>query len=104
MLAWVAIGVGGAGIATGAVTGAMTLSKEGDLEENENCRDAKCLPSERDDVSGYNTLRTVSTVAWIGGAALAATGVVLLVTAPKPTETHAALVAGPGSLFLRGRF
>ena len=104
LIAWVAIGVGAAGLVTGGITGAMVLSKKSDLESNENCANEACLSSERSEVDGYNGLRTISTVSLIAGGALAATGVVLLVTAPSSEKPSAALVIRPGSLSLRGRF
>ena len=104
LIAWVAIGVGAAGIATGGVTGALVLSKQGDLERNENCRDEQCSPNARDQVGSYNTLRIVSGTAFIAGAVIAGAGVVLLATSPRTERPRAALILGPASLAVRGQF
>jgi len=47
-------------------------------------------------------MRTVSSVGFIAGGVLAATGVVLLVTAPSGGSTQA--FVGPQSVGVRGRF
>lgn len=101
---WVAVAVGGAGLIFGGVTGAMVLGKKGDLEANARCRDDACGPSQQGDVDSYNSLRTLSTVGFIAGGVVAATGVVLVLTAPKAQSPSAALWLGPSSASVRGTF
>jgi hypothetical protein len=105
-LAWVALGGGGAGLALGAVTGALAMSKRSNLDENPGCADDHVCPRElSESVAGLNTMRTVSTVGFIVGGVLAGTGVVLMLTAPKRTEApRAALWMSPTSLGLAGQF
>ena len=102
-LAFVAIGVGGAGLALGAVTGFLALGKKKEIDDNPLCKGGNCLRSEQSLVEGYNTLRSVSGAGLIAGAAIAAVGVVILVSAPKqPQQT--ALRFGPGSVDLSRSF
>jgi hypothetical protein len=98
VLSYVALGVGGAGLVVGGVTGALVLRDRKEFDENENCRERECLRSEADKVEGFRTLRTVSTVGFIAGGALAATGVVLLLTSGASDEPRKDSVA----LRLRG--
>jgi hypothetical protein len=82
-LGWVTVGVGAAGIAFGAVTGVLALSKKSDLDEDPDC------PEHCDDsnaVDSYNTVRVMSGVGLIAGSSLAVVGAVLLLTAPSPTR------------------
>jgi hypothetical protein len=108
-LSYVALGVGGAGLVVGGVAGALVLRDKKKFDDNENCRDGECLQSEADKVDGFRTLRTVSTVGFIAGGALAATGVVLLLTSRAPAEPGKDRVAlkltvSPSSMALSGRF
>jgi hypothetical protein len=108
-LSYVALGVGGAGLVVGGVTGALVLRDKKAFDENENCRDGECLRSEADEVDGFRKLRTVSTVGFIAGGALAATGVVLLLTSSAPAEpakdqATLKLTLSPSSVALSGRF
>jgi hypothetical protein len=109
VLAWSAIGVGAAGIVTGAITGSMAIAKKGELDDSPDCKNGQCLTSTmQDELDSYSTLRTVSSVGFIAGGVLAATGVVLLATSPR-AETQTAergwwLRVGPGSVVARGRF
>jgi hypothetical protein len=109
VLAYVALGVGGAGLVAGGVAGALVLRDKKELDENENCRDGKCLRSEADEVDRFRMLRTVSTVGFIAGGALAATGVVLLLTSgasaePEKDRTALKLTLSPSSVALSGTF
>jgi hypothetical protein len=103
-LTWVTLGLGGVGLATGTVTGLIVLATENEFEESESCRGTECLPNELERVKAYNNLRGVSTVSLIAGGVLTATGIVLLVTEKRPSAPSTALVVGPGSATIRGRF
>jgi hypothetical protein len=75
-LAYVLLGVGGAGLVTGGITGIMALSKKGDLE----CPEDRCPPSQHDTLDNANTLALVSTIGFGVGVAGAVAGTVLLLT------------------------
>ena len=99
---WVTLAIGGAGVAVGGITGGLALGKKSDLESNPNCTGTRCASSEQDAVDAYNALNTVSSIGFIGGGVLAATGIVLLVTAPHGSRAQA--FVGPQSVGLRGQF
>jgi len=105
-LGFVALAVGGAALATSGITAGLALGKKKDLETD--CIDNRCSPSREDDVSSYRTLRTVSTVTVFVGAAGIASGVVLLLTAPKNTESAGRTSVQPwvglGTVGVSGRF
>jgi hypothetical protein len=104
-LAWLTIGAGAAGVALGGVTGAVVLGKRRALQDNEHCSDTACGPSQQSKVDSYNSLRTVSGVALIAGGVIGATGVVLLLTAPRSEPgPSASLFATPGLTGVRGTF
>jgi hypothetical protein len=100
--AFVALGMGGAGLLASAITGGMVASRHGDLEISCNERD-ECDPGRQSDIDSYNSLRSISTITLIAGGVLTATGVTLLLTAPRQRE-HAELLLEGTSLRLRGRF
>ncbi|HEX6766459.1 MAG TPA: hypothetical protein VF103_13295 [Polyangiaceae bacterium] len=109
-LPWIALGVGGAGLAVGAITGSMALAVHSDLSAS--CPSGKCKPeseAERkayeDDVSRYHTLGTISGIGFGVGVAGVATGVVLLVTSPSSPPKNASVmpIVGPGFIGVRGR-
>jgi hypothetical protein len=109
-LAYVALAVGGAGIATGAITGAIALGKRGDLDDNPACNDGRCLPSVRGDVDSFRTMRTISSIGFIAGGVCAGAGVVLLLTggssskkAERATPAMALRMA-PGNVSVTGTF
>lgn len=81
---WAAIGLGSAGVAFGAVTGVLAIGKRSSLDDD-GCVDTTCPNGV--DVDGYNTLRTLSSIGLIAGAVTAATGTVLVLTAPKKART-----------------
>jgi hypothetical protein len=76
----VLLGVGGLGLVAGGVTGAYALALAGAVEEN--CVGNQCLRSDESKADGAYGLAHVSTGLFIGGAALAALGVTLLVVRP----------------------
>jgi hypothetical protein len=103
ILGWVALGVGAGGIGMGAVTGGLALGKHGKLADA--CTDGRCSPDQAGVITNYHTLSTLSTVGFIAGGALAAGGVILILTAPKaPAKTSFAPVLGPGYGGVSGRF
>lgn len=108
-LAIVALGVGGAGLAVGAITGVIALGKHGDL--NDKCPGGTCPASAQSDVDGYKSMGTISTIGFIVGGVGVAAGAVLWFTAPKSTgeaksSNYATInpYVGVGSAGVTGRF
>lgn len=101
------IGLGGAGIVTGAILGGLAISARGNLDES-GCKEGMCPRTVEDDVSRYNTLRLASGGALIAGLVVAAGGVTLAVLAPsgpKPaSEARWEPWVGPGTAGVRGVF
>jgi hypothetical protein len=88
-LAFVALGIGGAGLIAGSITGLMAMSKTKDLEElcdaEKVCRDEDSF----DEYDSANNLATVSTIAFGVGVVGVGAGVVLLVTSGGKSEQAA---------------
>lgn len=107
LVGFVALGVGAAGLAAGAVTGGMAANQL-NLLESRGCDENHCPKSLRVDVQGYNTLRLVSTISLYAGGAAAAAGLVLVLTAPKAAPQMGSLsvepVLGVGFAGVRGSF
>jgi hypothetical protein len=103
-LGFVSLGVGAAGIATGALAGALVLSKQSKLDEDPGCADRSCPRTLDGDVSSYNTFRTLSTAAFIAGGVLATAGLTLVLTAPKRDASQTALRLSPTSVDLEYQF
>lgn len=98
-----AFGLGAVGIGVGAVTGAMSLSRVGDLERA--CPDTRCTAAQQPIADDARALGTVSTIGFIAGGVFAAAGVTLLVLRPKgqPAASLSA-AATPGGVVVRGAF
>jgi hypothetical protein len=75
--AYVALGIGGAGLVVGGITGFLALGKKGDLE---GCVKDACPSSQRDTLDSARTMATVSTVGFAVGFVGVGVGVVLLLT------------------------
>jgi hypothetical protein len=93
-LGWASIGVGAAGIASGFAFGAAALGARDDF-----------LASNRLDADAHDraaTLRTLANVGYFAGGALAAAGVILVLTAPS--EPQVAIVFGPRGVVANARF
>jgi hypothetical protein len=76
-LAFVALGVGGAGLLVGGVTGFLALGKKSDLK---NCVDTRCPSSQKDTLDSAKSMATISTVGFAVGFVGVGVGVVLLLT------------------------
>ena len=106
-LGWISLGIGGVGVATGTVAGLLALSKRSTLRNSGACSDdlRHCDPGEQSAIDSYNTWRVVSSVGFISGGVLAATGVTLLLTSPKQsTDSQLSFSIGPSSATLLGAF
>jgi hypothetical protein len=86
--AFVAFGVGVAGLGVGAVTGAMSMSNVSDLRNK--CPGNVCPSSQQSQIDSTKTLGTVSTVGFIVGGVGAAAGVTLLLLRKPSGESAAA--------------
>jgi hypothetical protein len=81
-LAYVAWGVGGAGLVVGATFGVLAMGDKSDLEDDPACdAQRRCSEDVSDRIDSYDTKRTISSIGLIGGAVLAGAGVVLYLTA-----------------------
>lgn len=86
ILPWLLVGVGGAALVAGTITGLMALDKTSGIEDNcpgDICPPEYDLEGERDSAS---SLATATDVLLIGGGLIAATGVVLLFVLDDDTE------------------
>lgn len=106
-LAYVAFGVGGAGLIVGSVTGILALSLHADLKKQ--CGGMSCPPARGDDVTRFRTLGMVSGIAYGIGAAAAAGGAYLFFTqSDEPVKSEVGLTVvpyvGPGELGAVGTF
>ncbi|HEY3494972.1 MAG TPA: hypothetical protein VGK73_09815 [Polyangiaceae bacterium] len=81
-LAYVLLGVGGAGIVTGSITGVLALGKKSDLD----CPNKECSGAAADDLDTANTMATISTIGFGVGLASAAVGTVLLIVGSGGSE------------------
>jgi hypothetical protein len=105
-LTYAALGVGGLGLGVGVVTGIMAASKHSSVEQQ--CPHDQCLEGSaaEQDLEGFRTLRTVSTVGYVVGALGVAGGVALYLVAPTGGAHQARVTAylTPSSAGISGRF
>jgi len=107
---WVTLGVGGALLIGGAVTGSMALKLNKDLEEE--CPGGNCPEDQWDNNDKMKALGVTTDVLIGVGAAAAATGIVLLIVSATGDESdgsgEVALVPAVGSGYagacIQGRF
>lgn len=104
--AYVAGGVGAAGILTFIIAGAMSRSTYNDLESS--CPNGVCPASEAGKIDSGKTQQTVANVGLVVGLLGAGAGVTLFVMDQKASSERAArhvkVVAGPASMSVRGTF
>jgi hypothetical protein len=93
----VLLGLGGAALVVGAVTGGLALSITGDIEDN--CVDGHCLASDQDEGDRAATLATAATVSFVIAGVAAAAGITLMVVPYATSDEPGAWSAG-----LLGRF
>ena len=103
-LGWVGVGVGAAGLVFGGITGALALGKRSNINSSPDCWNMHCLASQQGTVDSLNSLRTLSSIGFIAGGVLSATGVVLILSAQKHETAAASLLLTPNAAVLRGRF
>jgi hypothetical protein len=104
----VALAAGGASLIAGIGTGVAAITKHASTVPQCPRGPTMCPPGEQPDIDTYNRLGAASTATFILGGALAATGVILVVTSrrgDKPaTRAWIAPVVGMGVLGARGGF
>ena len=102
--AYVAGGVGAAGLLTFAIGGAMAHSTYDDL--NSACRGGPCPPDKTGEISSGKTQQTIANVGLVIGIVGVAAGATLFVLSlPKGAPaSNAAVVVTPGGMGLRGSF
>jgi hypothetical protein len=99
--AYVAGGVGVAGLLTFTIAGLMSRSTYNDLDQT--CHDGPCPPDKSGEISSGKTQQTIANVGLVVGIAGVAAGTTLFVLSlPKGTPSNAALVLAPGWTGLRG--
>jgi hypothetical protein len=101
--AYIAGGVGIAGLATFAVFGSLEKSSFNEL--NDACHGGPCPPGKADDISTGRSRQTIANVGLGTGIAGLAAGVVLFFVSspPKaPTTAHASVVVAPGFVGVGG--
>jgi hypothetical protein len=105
-LAYVALGVGGALLATGVVTGILALGKHSSL--NTACPGGTCTPDQQSNIDSYHTMGLISTIGFIGGAVVGGVGAYLFFTSgstsAQPQKAGVVPFVGPGSVGAYGRF
>ncbi|HSC88505.1 MAG TPA: hypothetical protein VLC09_14580 [Polyangiaceae bacterium] len=108
-LGWVGIGVGAAAIIGGGITGGMAIGAKGQLDtlcNNQNCSSDAGIAK----LNEANALALTSTILFSAGGALAATGVILLLTGGNGTaeakigSAHVQPQLGFGQGGLTGKF
>lgn len=102
--AYIAGGVGAAGLLTFGIFGAMAANRWSTIKEE--CGSSPCPPSKREYVEGGQTQQRIANVGLVIGIIGAATGVTLfLLSKPKKaTEPSTAAVIGPSFIGLSGSF
>jgi hypothetical protein len=106
--AYVALGIGGLGIAIGTVTGVLALRKRSELRAV--CQSGACPPSAESNINAYHSLGLVSGLGFGLGLAAATTGVVLLQLGGQAKQSETAqrlslrLHVNPNLVRLEGTF
>jgi hypothetical protein len=108
-IGWVTMGVGGALLIGGAITGGMALNLDNDLYDK--CPDDHCPANHQSDIDKLNNLSLTTDILLGVGAAAAVTGFVLLIVGHKkkganeePVALAPAAAPGFAGAVIRGRF
>jgi hypothetical protein len=102
----VSLGVGGAALVAGAITGGVSLAATSRAKGQ--CVNNECPPSAESDLATAHTTATVSTVCFVAAGAFVTAGVLALVFGDKPPpqagKAHVEPWVGAGGAGLSGRF
>jgi len=107
-VAWVGLGIGGACLLVGIITGALAISKSSELDDV--CPDKGCPPERESDIDSMTALAHTSTVTLVlagVGAVVGIAAVAAFYSSDEEDGTEDAALSlgvGPGSLSLWGRF
>ncbi|HTV22489.1 MAG TPA: hypothetical protein VMG12_27560 [Polyangiaceae bacterium] len=102
--AWVAIGAGAAGLATGVISYILGDRQYDSFKDRQLCVNGDCSP---DEVDAYNDLRDIHQVSLIAGSIVTAVGVTVLVLtwdAPQASQQVVRLELGPTAVGVSGTF
>ena len=102
---FVTLGIGGAALIGGFITGGVALGQHGDLQTK--CGGTSCPSSLQSDVDSYHLMTTLSTVGFIVGGVGIAAGLAMVLLAPSPKKTNAAYITpylGFGTVGAMGQF
>ncbi|HEX8791565.1 MAG TPA: hypothetical protein VF765_11490 [Polyangiaceae bacterium] len=101
--AWVAFGVGAAGLLTGGIAGGLALSDASDAKSH--CQGNVCTPAGQSPADSAKHLATVSDVGFVVGAAGGLAGAALWIWAPtERRESSVGVLLGPMSVTIHGSF
>jgi tetratricopeptide (TPR) repeat protein len=101
ILGWTGIGLGAVALGMGTATGIIAINKHSKW----GCDKAGCPDTTTQDQRDQgNTLRTLSTIGFVAGGVLAATGITLVLLPNKNEERALYLTPGFGNLQVRGQF
>lgn len=106
-LAYVSLGVGGAGAIVGSIFGLMAKSTRSELRDS--CTNDVCAESERETFDKGKSQANIATIGFITAGVGIGVGTVLLLTAPKKKEVSEEKASitpyvGPLSLGVHGKF
>jgi hypothetical protein len=105
-LGFVALGVGGAGLIVGGVSGILALGKHSRLKDA--CPNAQCDANEQATLDSFHAFGAISTGGFIvGGVGVTLGAVLLLMRTGEPSQAHAPRVSpfvGWGTAGLGGTF
>ena len=102
-LGWTSFGLGITGLVFGAGSGAYVAIKRTQLN-NDGCNGTQCPnTSFQSGVNEFNLGRTLSTVGFVAGGVLTATGITLLITSKRrESPPNVGLMMGPGNIAMAG--
>lgn len=90
-----ALGLGAAGLGLGGITGGLAIAKHSELKDA--CPQDRCptnVATVKSTLDSYHMLGTISTIGFVAGGVLAASGITLLILAPKSKPSDTAPKAG----------
>jgi hypothetical protein len=99
---YVALGVGAAGLVVGAVGGVLAIQARGDLVDA--CPNDRCSAEQQETLDSYERWGTISTVGFIVSGVGVATGLTLLLTAPKAQTGGLSVRVASSGISMQGRF
>jgi hypothetical protein len=101
-MGFVALGVGGAGLITGGITGLVAIQKHNTL--NKVCPNGQCTREiyelNRPTLNAYHAMTTISDIGFIVAGVGVAAGTILLLTLPKSPSTQTGENGGEVSAFV----